>query len=216
MLLLPFCHPARDSNSYLPNNHKLITVQKIELTILGLSYSQTQTNSYALILGEVNGKRRLPIVIGHFEAQAIALELEKMKPSRPLTHDLFKSFADTFGITIEEVVINKFQEGIFFALLSCNDGINVKQIDSRTSDAIALAIRFGCPIYTYEHIMSQAGIAYEEEESEPGTTAADVPESENEFSSFSLEELENELSKAVANEDYERASLLRDEIKKRQ
>jgi uncharacterized protein len=192
-------------------------VQKIELTILGLSYSQTQTNSYALILGEVNGKRRLPIVIGHFEAQAIALELEKMKPSRPLTHDLFKSFADTYGIAIEEVVINKFQEGIFFALLSCNDGIHLKHIDSRTSDAIALAIRFGCPIYTYEHIMSQAGIAYEEEEeAEPEIVAEDNRELENEYSASSLDELEEELRKAVENEDYERASLIRDEIRKRQ
>ena len=190
-------------------------MQKIELTILGLSYSQTQTNSYALILGEVNGKRRLPIVIGHFEAQAIALELEKMKPSRPLTHDLFRNFADTFGITIEEVIINKFQEGIFYALLVCNDGIKVRQIDSRTSDAIALAIRFGCPIYTYESIMAQAGITYEEEDSEIGPIAATVEESESEFSTLSDDELQEELQKAVDHEDYERASLIRDEIKRR-
>lgn len=190
-------------------------MQKIELTILGLSYSQTQTNSYALILGEVNGKRRLPIVIGHFEAQAIALELEKMKPSRPLTHDLFKSFADTFGITIEEVIINKFQEGIFYALLVCNDDIKINHIDSRTSDAIALAIRFGCPIYTYEHIMAQAGIAYEDETAEPETTGSDTEENTSEFSMLSLEELNEELQKAVDNEEYERASLIRDEITKR-
>lgn len=162
-------------------------MQKIELTILGLSYSQTQTNSYALILGEVNGKRRLPIVIGHFEAQAIALELEKMKPSRPLTHDLFKNFADTFEITVEEVIINKFQEGIFYALLLCNDGMKVRQIDSRTSDAIALAIRFGCPIYTYENIMSQAGITYEDEESEVIPSVPKEEEKENEFSGMSTE-----------------------------
>lgn len=190
-------------------------MQKIELTILGLSYSQTQTNSYALILGEVNGKRRLPIVIGHFEAQAIALELEKMKPSRPLTHDLFKSFADTFGITIEEVIINKFQEGIFYALLVCNDDIKVNQIDSRTSDAIALAIRFGCPIYTYEHIMAQAGITYEDETAEPDSVNSEIEESIGEFSALSLEELNEELQKAVDNEEYERASLIRDEIRKR-
>jgi bifunctional DNase/RNase len=190
-------------------------VQKIELTILGLSYSQTQTNSYALILGEVNGKRRLPIVIGHFEAQAIALELEKMKPSRPLTHDLFKSFADTFGITIEEVIINKFQEGIFYALLICNDGIKVNQIDSRTSDGIALAIRFGCPIYTYEHIMAQAGITYEDDNSEPSSIQVQPDESGSEFSVMSLDELNEELQKAVDNEEYERASLIRDEIRKR-
>lgn len=190
-------------------------MQKIELTILGLSYSQTQTNSYALILGEVNGKRRLPIVIGHFEAQAIALELEKMKPSRPLTHDLFRNFADTFGIAVEEVIINKFQEGIFYALLVCNDGIKVRQIDSRTSDAIALAIRFGCPIYTYENIMSQAGITYEDDESEILSSSPADDEVESEFSGLTSEELQDELQKAVDNEDYERASLIRDEIKKR-
>ena len=190
-------------------------MQKIELTILGLSYSQTQTNSYALILGEVNGKRRLPIVIGHFEAQAIALELEKMKPSRPLTHDLFRNFADTFGITVEEVIINKFQEGIFYALLVCNDGIKVRQIDSRTSDAIALAIRFGCPIYTYETIMAQAGITYEEEDSESDLVPATQESTENEFSALSDEELHEELQKAVDHEDYERASLIRDEIQRR-
>jgi uncharacterized protein len=190
-------------------------VQKIELTILGLSYSQTQTNSYALILGEMNGKRRLPIVIGHFEAQAIALELEKMKPSRPLTHDLFKNFADSFGITIDEVIINKFQEGIFYALLVCNDGIKIHQIDSRTSDAIALAIRFGCPIYTYENIMAHAGITYEEEDSEISPLPTTQEETENEFTALSSEELQEELQKAVDHEDYERASLIRDEIKRR-
>jgi bifunctional DNase/RNase len=190
-------------------------VQKIELTILGLSYSQTQSNSYALILGEVSGKRRLPIVIGHFEAQAIALELEKMKPSRPLTHDLFRNFADTFGISVEEVIINKFHEGIFYALLVCNDGIKVRQIDSRTSDAIALALRFGCPIYSYESIMSQAGITYEEEDSENIPTTVHQDESANEFRGMSRAELEEELQKAVDNEDYERASMIRDEINKR-
>ncbi len=190
-------------------------MQKIELTILGLSYSQTQTNSYALILGEVNGKRRLPIVIGHFEAQAIALELEKMKPSRPLTHDLFRNFAETFGISIDEVIINKFQEGIFYALLVCNDGIKLQQIDSRTSDAIALAIRFGCPIYTYENIMAQAGITYEDDDSEISSLPHSSEETESEFSALTADELKEELHKAVEHEDYERASLIRDEIKKR-
>lgn len=194
-------------------------MQKIELSILGLSYSQTQTNSYALILGEVNGKRRLPIVIGHFEAQAIALELEKMKPSRPLTHDLFKSFADTFGITVEEVIINKFQEGIFYALLTCNDGSKIRQIDSRTSDAVALAIRFACPIYTYENILSQAGIIYEEDDAEPDEDISGdktpASEEENEFALLTYHELEEELQKAVEHEEYERASLIRDELKRR-
>ncbi len=193
-------------------------MQKIELTILGLSYSQSQTNSYALILGEVNGKRRLPIVIGHFEAQAIALEIEKMKPSRPLTHDLFRNFADTFGITIEEVIINKFQEGIFYALLTCNDGNKIRQIDSRTSDAVALAIRFACPIYTYENIMAQAGIVYEEDEAEADSdmnSNSSPAEEENEFALLTYTELEEELRKAVEHEEYERASLIRDEIKRR-
>jgi len=191
-------------------------LKKIELNIVGLSYSQAQSNSYALVLGETNGKRRLPIVIGHYEAQAIALELEKMKPSRPLTHDLFFNFAKTFGITIIEVQITKFQEGIFYATLLCDNGINLHEIDSRTSDAVALSIRFHCPIYTTEEIMSQAGILFEEEEpvSEPDTyTAADEPLSS--LSSLGLAELEAELLHAVEDEDYERASMIRDEIRKR-
>ncbi|HNX43288.1 MAG TPA: bifunctional nuclease family protein [Bacteroidales bacterium] len=190
-------------------------MQKIELKILGLSYSQTQSNSYALILGEKNGHRRLPIVIGHFEAQSIALEIEKMKPARPLTHDLFKNFADTFNIGIEEVIINKFQEGIFFALLVCNDGVETKQIDSRTSDAVALAIRFGCPIYTYEPIMAEAGILFEEEEESAEKEQPGGDEAISEFRSMTNEELEEELHKAVDEENYEKASQIRDEINKR-
>lgn len=190
-------------------------MQKIELKILGLSYSQTQQNSYALILIEKGGRRRLPIVIGHFEAQSIALEIEKMKPVRPLTHDLFKSFADLFNISLLEVIINKFQDGIFHALLVCTDGLEVKQIDSRTSDAVALAIRFGCPVYTYESIMAEAGIEYENDEP-AGENPESSPESpEMEFSNMTDEELEEELAKAVDNEEYERASQIRDEIKKR-
>ena len=132
---------------------------KIKLDILGLSYSQTQTGAYALVLGESEGKRRLPIIIGNFEAQAIAIELEQMKPSRPLTHDIFKSFADGFEIKINEVVIYKLVEGIFFAKLFCSsEGKSSIEIDTRTSDAIALAVRFNCPIYTFESILSSAGI----------------------------------------------------------
>jgi bifunctional DNase/RNase len=191
-------------------------LKKIELNIVGLSYSQAQSNSYALVLGETNGKRRLPIVIGHYEAQAIALELEKMKPSRPLTHDLFYNFAKTFGINIVEVQITRFQEGIFYATLVCDNGISLHEIDSRTSDAVALSIRFHCPIFTTEEIMSQAGILFEEEE--PSADSADSSSDDDQYSDFrslSLTELDEELQKAVDAEDYEKASLIRDEIRKR-
>ena len=191
-------------------------MKKIELTIVGLSYSQAQSNSYALVLGETNGKRRLPIVIGHYEAQAIALEIEKMKPSRPLTHDLFYNFAKTFGLNIIEVQITKFHEGIFYATLVCDNGISIHEIDSRTSDAVALSIRFHCPIYTTEDIMAQAGIVFEEEdqlvESDISTTNDDFISS---LRNLSIAELEGELQQAVEDEDYERASQLRDEIRKR-
>jgi len=189
-------------------------VKKIELKIIGLNYSQSQSNSYALVLSEIKGRRRLAIVIGHYEAQAIALELEKMKPSRPLTHDLFLSFATSFGITIDEVMITNFKEGIFFATLSCNNGTSVQEIDSRTSDAVALAIRFSCPIYTNEDVMAQAGVLYNDD-NEPETNELTDDESASELSSLSLAELETELNKAVENEEYERASQIRDELKKR-
>lgn len=192
-------------------------MKKIELNIVGLSYSQTQSNSYALVLGEANGKRRLPIVIGHYEAQAIALELEKMKPSRPLTHDLFYNFAKTFGIAIMEVQITKFHEGIFYATLLCDNGLRLHEIDSRTSDAVALSIRFHCPIFTTEDIMLQAGILFEDDD--PATVErTETPSDEDVHSYFknlSVTELEAELQKAVDDEDYEKASLVRDEIRKR-
>ena len=137
-------------------------MKKHKLEIIGLTYSQTQSGPYALVLGEAEGKRRLPIIIGSFEAQAIAIELEKMKPSRPLTHDLFKTFADSFNITIKEVIIYNLVEGIFFAKLICDREGKEVEIDARTSDSIALAIRFRCPIYTYEFILSAAGIMLEE------------------------------------------------------
>jgi len=133
-------------------------VKKVKLEIVGLSYSQTQTGAYALVLGEAKGKRRLPIIIGGFEAQAIAIELEKMTPSRPLTHDLFKSFAEGFDISVSEVLIYNLVEGIFFAKIICNNAEKNVEIDARTSDAIAVAVRFNCPINTYEFILSQAGI----------------------------------------------------------
>jgi len=193
---------------------------KIKLEILGLSYSQTQTGAYALVLGESAGKRRLPIIIGNFEAQAIAIELEHMKPSRPLTHDIFKTFADTFEIQVSEVIVYNLLEGIFFAKLICQKaGEDPIEIDTRTSDAIALAVRFKCPIYTYEFILSSAGIILDDDEieslGEASESSEDLPESNSAFGSMTREELESELEQAIANEDYEKASQLHDEIKRR-
>ncbi|MEX2596958.1 MAG: bifunctional nuclease family protein [Salibacteraceae bacterium] len=196
---------------------------KIKLDILGLSYSQTQTGAYALVLGETEGKRRLPIIIGNFEAQAIAIELENMKPSRPLTHDIFKTFADSFSITVKEVVVYNLLEGIFFAKLICQKGDDDPiEIDTRTSDAIALAVRFKCPIYTFETILASAGIILDDDEIESlGDPNVDegVKESKTKrtssFSRMSMQELETELDKAIAEENYEKASDLRDEMNKR-
>src|SRR5580704_1932049 len=138
-------------------------MKKIPLDIVGLSYSQTQSGAYALLLNEGKGKRRLPIIIGGFEAQAIAIEMENMKPSRPLTHDLFKNFAEIFEIKLKEVIIYNLVEGIFYAKLICARDNNEVEIDARTSDAIALAVRFNCPIYTYEFILNSAGIIMDED-----------------------------------------------------
>lgn len=205
-------------------------MKKLKLDIVGLSYSQTQSGAYALVLGEVNGNRRLPIIIGGFEAQAIAVEIEKMAPSRPLTHDLFKSFAETFNISIDEVLIYNLVDGIFYAKLICQQGNNITEIDARTSDAVALAVRFGCPIYTFDFIMGAAGIVIESNDfaflenisSSPTDTPQDVKEEPKEtkqevspYSSLSLEQLENTLHKAISNEQYEAAAKIRDEIEKR-
>ncbi|PCJ89526.1 MAG: hypothetical protein COA57_01835 [Flavobacteriales bacterium] len=195
-------------------------MEKIQLDIVGLSYSQTQTGAYALVLGEKKGRRRLPIIIGGFEAQAIAIELEKMKPSRPLTHDLFKSFAETFDIDIKEVIIYNLVEGIFFAKLICDNGQKNVEIDTRTSDAIALAVRFGCPIYTYEFILSTAGIILEEdasEEKEEEKLEKEISQltKQQDITSMSAKELKKLLQEAISREDYERATVIRDEIKKR-
>jgi len=193
-------------------------MEKIKLEIIGMSYSQSQSGAYALILGEMNGKRRLPIIIGGFEAQSIAIELEKIKTPRPLTHDLFKSLATSFNINITEVIINKFSEGVFYAILVCNDGTNEMEIDSRTSDAIALALRFHCPIYTFENIMVSAGIMIDEE-MEKETSSKEVASrsqgDEMSFSQYSITELRQMLQTAVENEEYEKASSIRDEIHKR-
>ncbi len=204
-------------------------MKKTKLEIVGLSYSQTQSGAYALVLGEAKGKRRLPIIIGGFEAQAIAIELEKMTPSRPLTHDLFKSFAESFNIELREVLIYNLVEGIFFAKLICSNGSNDVEIDARTSDAIALAVRFNCPIFTFEFILSQAGIVLEDEKPEQTlaeeTVAGELPGDEEEemlteasgpeLNRKTVKELEEMLKKALADENYERASRIRDELKKR-
>lgn len=193
-------------------------MEKLKLEILGISYSQSQSGAYALILGESDGKRRLPIIIGSFEAQAIAIELEKMKPSRPLTHDLFKNFAHTFNILVNEVIIYKFVEGIFFAKLICFDGIKEVEIDSRTSDAVALAVRFQCPIYTYESILSAAGIILQEEsgeEEEDEVVEEKQTSSDSEFENLTMQELQDLLMTAIDEEAYEKASKIRDEINKR-
>jgi bifunctional DNase/RNase len=195
-------------------------VKKVKLEIVGLSYSQTQTGAYALVLGETKGKRRLPIIIGGFEAQAIAIELEKMTPSRPLTHDLFKSFAEGFSITVSEVIIYNLVEGIFFAKLITNDGSKEVEIDARTSDAIALAVRFNCPINTYEFILSQAGILLDDESIASGAEGATEKEDlveveETDYLKKSTEELKQMLQSALDEEDYEKASRIRDELNNR-
>lgn len=189
-------------------------MDKIKLEIVGLSYSQTQSGAYALVLAESGGKRRLPIIIGGFEAQAIAIELEKMVPTRPLTHDLFKTFATAFSIAVREVIIYNLQEGIFFAKLVCEREGQISDIDARTSDAIALAVRFDCPIYTFESILSSAGILSDEFMEEDDDTSDEQSE-EGEFQRMTIEELDAAIAEAIENEDYERASLLRDEIKRR-
>lgn len=194
-------------------------MEKVALEIVGLSYSHTQTGAYALVLGETEGKRRLPIIIGGFEAQAIAIELEKMAPSRPLTHDLFTSFAKEFNITVNEVIIYNLVEGIFFAKLICNNGGKDIEIDARTSDAIALAVRFECPINTFEFILSQAGIILDEEalavanDSESPIEILETEESD--FLKKSAEELKQMLDTALGDEDYEKASKIRDELNNR-
>ena len=194
-------------------------MEKIELKIVGLSYSQTQSGAYALVLSERNGTRRLPIIIGGFEAQSIAIELEKMKPSRPLTHDLFKTFTDSFQIKIVEVVIYNLIEGVFYSKLICDKEGEKVEIDARTSDAIAIGIRCGSPVFTYEHILSSAGIQLEDEiaaeQDEDGEKAEEIKQTTNELSALSNEELEALLKEAIGAEDYERASEIRDEIKKR-
>lgn len=195
-------------------------MKKIELEIVALSHSITQTHSYAVVLGESNGLRRLPIVIGGFEAQAIAVALEHMQPSRPLTHDLMKNFMNAFNVELQEIVISDLQEGIFYSKLVCYTENDTVEIDSRTSDALALAVRFGCPIYTYEHILDNAGIIMEdsggEKKSKTETTEEPVEENaHNDLHSMTLDELQTLLNEVLEHEDYIRAIAIRDEINKR-
>lgn len=195
-------------------------MQKIKLEILGLSSSQSQVGSYALVLGEESGNRRLPIIIGMFEAQAIAIEIEKIKPSRPMTHDLFRSFAEKFDVKVEEIIISDLKEGVFFSKIVCSDGLKRVEIDSRPSDAIAVGLRFGVKIYTYENILSEAGIVlsdFEEEDTsdQEKQQIPAMPLKKDWVKDLSLDDLQNMLDEALGNEDYEKAAKIRDEINKR-
>jgi len=200
-----------------------LNMKKIKLEIQGLAYSQTQSGAYTLILGEEKGKRRLPIVIGAFEAQAIAIELESMTPTRPLTHDLFKNLAHSFEIQVEEVLIYNLLEGIFYAKLICNNGDKKEEIDARTSDAIALAVRFNCPIFTYEFILAQSGIVQDDaslgeglqDHIEHQAPSSATKLSESEMGATSTEDLKDLLKRAIDEEAYERAGRIRDELNKR-
>jgi bifunctional DNase/RNase len=199
----------------------------IQLTIKGISYSQTQTGAYALVLSEIEGTRTLPIIIGAFEAQSIAIALEtEIRPPRPLTHDLFKTFSDTFGIKIKEVIIHKLVDGVFFSSMICEKNGKEEQIDARTSDAIAIAVRFDAPIYTYENILDKAGVYLKIEEEmalegkkEVEKIPADLEEfkekDKSSFSKLTLSQLQDQLQQAVINENYELAAKIRDEISKR-
>jgi bifunctional DNase/RNase len=202
-------------------------MKRIELDIVALSHSVTQSHNYAVVLGERRGQRRLPIVIGSFEAQAIAVAMERMVPNRPLTHDLFKNTLDTFNIQLREVVINNLLDGIFYARLVCVKNGEVFEIDSRTSDAIAMAVRYDCPIYTYEFILEAAGVVLEDQEEEPTATAgsttgreprrAAAPRLESEaLENYTVEALQRKLQEVLEAEDYEMAARIRDELKRRE
>src|SRR4030066_2049380 len=193
-------------------------MKRIKLKVMGISYSQTQSGAYALLLIEENGERRIPIIIGGFEAQAIVIKLEKLDPPRPLTHDLFKKFADEFNISVIEVMIYKLEEGVFFSKLVCNNGEKEYSIDSRTSDAVAIALRFGCPIYITEEILGKAGITINPTDTEISSANEVNNMFEHEstkYDSYLDEELYKMIDEAVKTEDYERAAAIRDEIGKR-
>jgi bifunctional DNase/RNase len=192
-------------------------MKRVKLKVMGISYSQTQSGAYALLLVEENGDRRIPIIIGGFEAQAIVIKLENLEPPRPLTHDLFKKFAEQFNIAVIEVMIDKLEEGVFFSKLVCNNGEKEYLIDSRTSDAVAIALRFGCPIYINEDILEKAQLTNSPSETEltPQSETESQPKAGSKYSSFSDEELYKMIDEAVKTEDYERAASIRDEIEKR-
>jgi uncharacterized protein len=207
-------------------------MNKIKLEILGLSSSQSQSGSFALVLGEVDGSRRLPIIIGMFEAQAIAIEIEKITPSRPMTHDLFRSFGNLFDFKVEEIIISDIKEGVFFAQIMVTDGERQGSVDARPSDAIAIGIRFGAPIYTYESILNDAGVTVTEQEEAEGEAEADEKDKElaekaapepkpksskksGDLKGLSIDKLNELLKEAIEKEDYERAARIRDELNKR-
>jgi uncharacterized protein len=201
-------------------------MEKVKLNVLGISYSQTQTGAYALVLAEENGRRRIPIIVGGFEAQAIAIQLEGLKPPRPLTHDLFLNFSHTFNIDLLEVTVYKLEEGVFYSKLTCDNGQRIIEIDARTSDAIALALRFKCPIYTTEDILKKAGIILDFEKeaavqpgAEPVTSTKNIQVLDSSFMEeirkSNIQELRELLDEAVKDENYEKASLIRDEINRR-
>lgn len=200
-------------------------MKKIKLEILGLSSSQSQTGSFALVLGEVSGNRRLPIIIGMFEAQAIAIEIEKIIPNRPMTHDLFKSFSNSFHFHVEEIIISDLKEGVFFAKIICSDGLKKTEIDARPSDAIAIGLRFEATIFTYESILAEAGIVLtdqeeEEEKVEPKEQKAkvkkeSVKKGSEDYKNYSMDKLKELLKDALDKEDYEKAAKIRDELGKR-
>lgn len=200
-------------------------MDKLQIEILGLSSSQSQSGSFALVLGETEGNRRLPIIIGMFEAQAIAIEIEKIIPNRPMTHDLFKSFAHSFDYKVDEIIISDLKEGVFFAKIVCSNGTDTVEIDARPSDAIAIGLRFEAKIYTYESILAEAGIVLTDE------TEDDISEIKSELSGalkkekkegkkssikdLSVDKLNELLNDAIENEDYEKAANIRDELSKR-
>ena len=192
-------------------------MKRIKLKVMGISYSQTQSGAYALLLIEENGNRRIPIIIGGFEAQAIVIKLENLEPPRPLTHDLIKKIADQFDITVVEVVIHKLEEGVFFSKLICNKGEKEYAIDSRTSDAVAIALRFGCPIYIHEDILEKAQLTNSPSDTELSSANGNetIPESSPKYATYTDEELFKMIDGAVKTEDYERAAAIRDEIEKR-
>jgi len=192
-------------------------MKRVKLKVMGISYSQTQSGAYALLLIEENGERRIPIIIGGFEAQAIVIKLENLEPPRPLTHDLFKKFADQFNIAVIEVMIYKLEDGVFFSKLVCNNGEKEYSIDSRTSDAVAIALRFGCPIYISEDILEKAQLS--NSPSETDLLSSDETETKKKqttkYGSFTEDELYKMIDEAVKTEDYEKAASIRDEIERR-